>query len=62
VGVLDATNLVASISTDSPYINFSTASAPLPNITAGQMINMPSLFSGEILASVPDSTLLSLQS
>ncbi|GAB1366583.1 hypothetical protein MASR1M36_14540 [Candidatus Cloacimonadaceae bacterium] len=54
VGVLDATNLVASISTDSPYINFSTASAPLPNITAGQMINMPSLFSGDILASVPD--------
>ncbi len=54
VGVLDATNLSANISTTSEYINLTTATATLPNITAGQSINMANLFSGSISPNVPD--------
>lgn len=54
VGVLNATNLTANISSVSPYISFTTANAVLPNITAGQTISMNNLFSGNISPNVPD--------
>jgi len=54
VGVQNATNLTATLSSTSDWIVISNPSVPLPNITAGQTINMTDVFSCSISPNVPD--------
>ncbi len=54
VGVQNATSLTATITSTSPWIVVSNGTIALPNITAGQSINMQNAFVCNIAPNVPD--------
>jgi len=59
VGVVDATGLNASISSTSPWVSILTGSAPIPNVPAGNSINVTDLFSIQISPMIPDQEVVS---
>ncbi|MDY0151709.1 MAG: C25 family cysteine peptidase [Candidatus Cloacimonas sp.] len=59
VGVQDATNLTATIGTDCAWVTLTNPTVTLPNIPAGQVLNMPSIFSFVISPNIPDQTVVS---
>ena len=58
VGIQDATNLTATVSTDCQYVTLLANTANLPNIPAGQTINQNNLFSILIHPAIPDQTVV----
>jgi hypothetical protein len=60
VGVQDAINLTATLSTTSEWIIPTNPSVALPNITAGQVLNMPNVFGFSINPNIPDQTIVPL--
>lgn len=54
VGVLNAQNLVATVTTTSPWIQLTNAQATLPNIPAGDSYTAASVFAANIYVDVPD--------
>jgi hypothetical protein len=56
VGIQDASNLTATISTGSPYITFNATSANLPNVNSGANLNVTGVFTAQISPMIPDQT------
>jgi len=58
VGIADATNLTASITTANPDVTILTGSAPIANVPAGGTINVPSIFSVLINPDIEDQSVV----
>lgn len=56
VGIQDASNLTATISTGSPYVTFNATSANLPNVNSGANLNVTGVFTAQISPMIPDQT------
>lgn len=58
VGVQDATNLTATLATTSEWVIIPSPTATLPNIMAGQLVNLTNVFSVNISPNIPDQTVI----
>lgn len=58
VGVMEATGLTASISTNSPWVTLLNSSSTIPNVPAGGVIHVSDLFSVQISPMVPDQQVI----
>lgn len=59
VGIQAAANLTATLATDSPWVTIPTPTVTLPNIPAGESVNMPTLFSVTLSPNIPDQQAVS---
>ena len=60
VGIQDASNLVATISTPSSYVTFANTTVTVPNIAAGATSVLANAFSMAISPFIPDQTVVEL--
>ncbi|PKN80791.1 MAG: Gingipain R [Candidatus Cloacimonetes bacterium HGW-Cloacimonetes-1] len=58
VGVQDATNLTATISTDSPYMVFTQSTASINVVASNQTVTVSNAFTANVSAMIPDQTVV----